>query len=80
MAYDFAVNKTKLTQSVKALNDAKKLNPAIEVTEETVREEYIKRGGLIREKTVSVKNEDEEAEETTVSSKRGRKAKNEDEE
>lgn len=80
MAYDFAVNKLKLTQSITALTNAKKLNPAIEINEETVREEYEKRGGLIREKPAKTKDEDEETTETTVATRRGRKTKDEDEE
>ncbi len=50
MNYDFAYNRTKLAQAVNHLNSMKLINPTIEITEEVVRAEYIKRGGLIVEK------------------------------
>lgn len=50
MPYDFAYNRTKLAQAVNRLNSMKLINPTIEITEEAVRAEYIKRGGLIVEK------------------------------
>lgn len=47
--YTWAVNKTKVAQAKKALEDAKKINPAIVVDEESIKAEYIKRAGLIDE-------------------------------
>ncbi len=53
--YSWAHNKVKLQQSVEALEKRKQLDPSIKVTEESVREEYEKRGGLIIEKTAAQK-------------------------
>lgn len=49
MAFDFswAQNKTKLEQSVSALQNAKKVDAKVEINEETVKAEYIKRAGLV---------------------------------
>lgn len=45
----WAVNKVKLQQSYAALEKKKKLDSRVEITEETVKAEYISRAGLIRE-------------------------------
>ena len=47
--YTWALNKTKLSQSISFLKEAKKLNPTIVIDEEAIRAEYIKRAGLIDE-------------------------------
>ncbi len=49
MAYEFAHNRTKLAQAVKAVEIARTLDHAIVVNEESVKAEYIKRGGLVLE-------------------------------
>lgn len=45
--YDWAVNKAKLTQSVMAVEAKKKLDVRVSVDEETIKLEYIARGGLL---------------------------------
>lgn len=43
--YPWALNKVKLQQSVSNLTNKKKLNPAVEVNENTIMEEYKARAG-----------------------------------
>lgn len=50
--YLWAVNVAKLMQAVKAANDQKLLNPSFDVTDESVRAEYVKRGGLLSENKI----------------------------
>ncbi len=45
--YPWAVNQAKLIKAVDVLNELKKINPAIKITEEIVKEEYVKRAGLL---------------------------------
>lgn len=47
---DYAVNRAKLEVAYNALVDAKKLDPKVEINDETLRAEYVKRAGLVREK------------------------------
>lgn len=56
-SYSWAVNKLKLEQSIQALNSKKKLDPKFEFGEDEVKEEYKKRAGLLREKTVANETE-----------------------
>lgn len=67
MAYEFAVNKLKLTRAIKVIKDAGQ-----EVTEDAVRAKYISFGGLVREKDET----EEEVEEAPK--KRGKKAATEE--
>ncbi|MES2060202.1 MAG: hypothetical protein V4438_04195 [Patescibacteria group bacterium] len=50
---NWAVNRIKLEQSISALETKKKIDPKIEITEESVKEEYIRRAGKVVEKTPS---------------------------
>lgn len=69
--YAWAANKTKLAQSITALELKKKIDPSFEITEASIKEEYAeKRGGL------TIDEAPEEAEEAPA--RRGRKPKAED--
>jgi len=45
--YDWAVNKLKLFQAVSTLEAKKKLDSRVVVSEQTIKEEYVIRGGLL---------------------------------
>jgi hypothetical protein len=45
--FAWALNKVKLELSIKDLNTAKVLNPALEINEETIKAQYVKRAGLV---------------------------------
>lgn len=47
--YNWAVNKIKLNVAIDALRRAAVSNPDIIINEETIKAEYVKRGGLLRE-------------------------------
>ncbi len=47
--YSWAVNQTKLAQTIKRLDTAKLLDPRIEINEETIKEDYVLHAGLLRE-------------------------------
>lgn len=54
-SYEWAVNKTKLSQAIKFVTDQSKINPKIEVNEETIKENYIARAGLLAEEEAQIK-------------------------
>lgn len=58
MSYSWAVNAIKLQQATKDVENAKKLDPRVEITEEAVKEAYLKRAGLLREDAPVVVHED----------------------
>jgi len=74
--YAWAFNKVKLSQAIQALNKRKELDPRVEINEETIKAEYIRRAGLVVEATIpeSEVSDDEFVEEKP---KRTRKAKEE---
>ncbi len=45
--YDWAANQTKLAAAETAVKNAAKVDTSKEVTEEAIKAEYIKRGGLV---------------------------------
>lgn len=79
MDYQFAVNKIKLQQAITAIKNRNILNPLtpIEINEETVKEEYVKRAGLLLEnasKEVQEAVEEKEIEEEVKKIVKERKA------
>lgn len=49
MAYEWVVNKAKFSQAKLALEQQKLLNPSLVITEEMIKNEYVKRAGLLIE-------------------------------
>lgn len=47
--FSWAVNDTKLTLAIRDVTEAKKLDPKVEISEETIKAAYVKRGGLLLE-------------------------------
>lgn len=45
--YTWAANKIKVAQAINALKEANELGHKIEINEESIKAEYIKRGGLL---------------------------------
>jgi len=63
MSYAWVVNVSKENRAIKELTDKKKIDPKIEVTEEAVKEIYIRLGGLVMD---DVSDKDEEVIEVPV--------------
>lgn len=52
--YLWAVNQLKLNQAEEGLKNAKKLNASIVIDEQSIKDAYVKRGGLLVETVESV--------------------------
>lgn len=76
--YSFAINRVKLEYAIKSLKDKKIIDPSIEINEVTVKEAYIKRGGLLQEEESKASTEEQSPEEEAPISKKGRKASTEE--
>lgn len=56
--YNWAANRLKLGQAIEALEKRKLIDKSVEINEETVKEEYVKRAGkVIEDKTPKVESE-----------------------
>lgn len=47
--YDWAVNNVKLQQSIRAVSERARLDSTVKVDEDTVKAEYVKRAGLLKD-------------------------------